>query len=152
MTLAMMTRLHVVLLMVCAVALIAPAAAQPAFQPPPGSQLRAGLLDVVRPTFEIETGGAIEFVVRRLNVLGDWAFGDVRLQRPGGGPIDWRKTKYAADFAAGMFDPGGSFFLLKHSGGAWSVVEFATGPTDIAWDGWRTQNKLPQTLFERGPN
>jgi len=100
----------------------------------------------------METNGPIEFVVRRLNVLGDWAFGDVRLRRPENGQIDWRKTKYAADFAGGMFDPGGSFFLLRRSGGAWTVIEFATGPTDVVWDGWRTDYKLPANLFERQLN
>ena len=123
--------------------------AQTVMQPPTGSPLRSEVLNAARPTFESETGGAIEFVVRRLNVAGDWAFGDVRLQRPGGGQIDWRKTKYAADFAGGMFDPSGSFFLVRRSDGVWTVVEFATGPTDIAWDSWRTDYKLPAALFER---
>ena len=127
----------------------APVAAQSAFQPPKGSQIRAQVLDAVRPVFETETNGPIEMVVRRLNVLGEWAFGDVRLQRPGGGQIDWRKTKYADDFAAGMFDPGGSFFLLRRTGSVWRVMEYATGPTDVIWDGWRTDHKLPQKLFER---
>lgn len=86
------------------------ATAQSAIQPARGSTLRAELLDAARSTFEMETNGPIEFVVRRLNVLGGWAFGDVRLRRPENGQIDWRKTKYAADFAGGMFDPGGSFF------------------------------------------
>jgi len=128
------------------------ATAQSAIQPARGSTLRAELLDAARSTFEMETNGPIEFVVRRLNVLGDWAFGDVRLRRPENGQIDWRKTKYAADFAGGMFDPGGSFFLLRRSGGAWTVIEFATGPTDVVWDGWRTDYKLPANLFERQLN
>lgn len=129
--------------------LAASAGAQSAFQPPRGSQLRTQLLDAVRPVFETETNGSIEMVVRRLNVLGNWAFGDVHLQRPGGGRIDWRKTKYAEDFAAGMFDPGGSFFLLRRTGSLWKVMEYATGPTDVIWDGWRTDHNLPQELFER---
>lgn len=47
------------------------------------------------------TCGPIEFSVKRLNVAGDWAFGEVRLQRPGGKQINWRKTKYAADISQG---------------------------------------------------
>lgn len=129
--------------------LAASAAAQSAFQPPRGSQLRTQLLDAVRPVFETETNGSIEMVVRRLNVVGEWAFGDIHLQRPGGGQIDWRKTKYADDFAAGMFDPGGSFFLLRRTDSIWKVMEYSTGPTDVIWDGWRTDHNLPQELFER---
>ena len=118
-------------------------------QPPRGSELRAELLDAARPTFEEETGGPIEFVVKRLNVIGDWAFGEVRLQRPGGRPIDWTRTMYAEDYAAGMFDPSGSFFLLHNAGPYWEVVEYATGPTDIAWDGWRLDYGLPLAMFQQ---
>ena len=80
--------------------------------------------------------------------LGRWAFGDVLLQRPRG-KIDWSKTKYAEDEKNGAFVPGGSFFLLKHSGANWTVAEFATGPTDVAWDSWRHDYQLPSQLFER---
>ncbi len=125
------------------------AAAQNVIQPPQGSQLRKELLDAARPVFEEETKGPVEYEVHRLNVLGGWAFGDVFLRRPGGGRIDWSRTKYAEDERNGAFDPGGSFFLLKRSGSSWTVVEFATGPTDVAWDGWRQDHRLPGQLFER---
>lgn len=118
-------------------------------QPERGSKLRAELLDAVRPVFVSETGGPVEFVVKRLNVMGDWAFGEVRLQRPGGQPIDWKKTIYAEDFEAGMFDPDGSDFLLRRSTIGWVVMEFATGPTDVAWDSWRHDYRLPLALFQR---
>jgi hypothetical protein len=129
--------------------LVAPASAQRVVQPERGTALRAQLLDAARPVFSHVVGGPIEFVVRRLNVMGDWAFGDVRLQRPGGHPIDWTKTKYAEDFKEGMFDPGGSFFLERRTAAGWTVLRFATGPTDIAWDGWRQDFHLPSALFER---
>jgi hypothetical protein len=116
-----------------------------------GSPLRAELLDAARPVFENETKGSVEFVVRQLNVWQDWAFGDVTLQRPAGRPIDWRKTEYADDFKNGYFDPAGSFFLVRKVGTHWAVVEHATGPTDIAWDGWRINHHLPEALFDR-PN
>ena len=82
-------------------------------------------------------------------MMGDWASGDVRLERPGGNSIDWRRTKYAKDFAGGMFDPSGSSFLLRRISGRWEVIEFATGPTDVAWDGWRMDHKLPTALFRK---
>ncbi len=107
------------------------------------------VLDAARPAFQSDTGGAVEFVVRRLNVSGDWAFGDVKLQRPGGRAIDWSKTKYAADLAQGAFDPAGSFFLVHRVGGGWSLVEHATGPTDAPWFDWQTTHKLPASLFQR---
>ncbi len=125
--------------------------AQDVTHPAPGAPLRAEILDSARPIFVGETNGPIEFVVRQLNVWNDWAFGDVRLQRPGGQPIDWRKTQFADDVRNGMFDPAGSFFLLKRIDSTWALVEHATGPTDVAWDGWRADHGLPLVLFER-PN
>jgi hypothetical protein len=38
--------------------------------------LRAQLLDAVQPVFVDETNGLIDFVVRYLNIWGDWAFDD----------------------------------------------------------------------------
>jgi hypothetical protein len=127
----MRTGLFGFILVASALVLIAPSGAQQVFQALRGSELRTQLLDAVRPAFEKETNGSIEFVVRRLNVLENWAFGEVGLQRPGGGQINWRNTKYAADFAAGAFDPGGAFFLLRRRASIWEVMEFSTGPTDL---------------------
>ena len=30
-----------------------------------------------------------------------------------------------------------------------TVIEFSTGPTDVVWDGWRNDHKLPSPLFQR---
>ncbi len=126
-----------------------PGLSQNAYQPEKGSELRKTLLDAARPVFEAESRGPVEFVVHRLNVMDGWAFGDVLLQRPGGKPVDWSKTKYGEDEKNGAFDAGGSFFLLRQSGSKWTVVEFASGPTDIAWDSWRQEHGLPEQLFKR---
>jgi opacity protein-like surface antigen len=139
----------VVLSLVFLILGISSAVAQNVTQPPPGSRLRKELLDAARPVFEKETEGPVEFVVHRLNVMDRWAFGDVFLRRPGGRTIDWSKTKYAEDEKNGAFDAGGAFFLLKRSGANWTVAEFATGPTDVAWDSWRQDYHLPSQLFER---
>lgn len=117
--------------------------------PEKGSELRKSILDAARPVFESEIGGAIEFVVTTLNVAGDWAFGDVKVQRPGGAPIDWPATKFAGEYAEGVFDPGGNFFLARKSAGGWTLVEYAIGPTDVAWDWWRQQHGIPGELFEK---
>jgi hypothetical protein len=117
-------------------------------QPQRGSALRAELLDTVRPRFEQETGGPVEFVVRHLNVIGEWAYGEVEAQRPGGKDIDWSRTGYAEDFAAGMFDPAASDFLLRQGPSGWTIVEFAIGPTDVVWDSWRLDHNLPLALFQ----
>jgi hypothetical protein len=125
--------------------------AQEIGHPPPNTSLRAQILDTVRPVFAGDTYGPVEFVVRQLNVSNDWAFGDVRLQRPGGAPIDWSKTQFADAYKQGMFDPSGSFFLLKWIDTRWAIVEHATGPTDAPWFGWQADHHLSEGLFDR-PN
>jgi hypothetical protein len=119
-----------------------PAAAGEIYAPPKGSPLRARLLDAAS-----EVGAPVEFVVRTLNVMDGWAFGNVKLQRPGGVPIDWRRTKFADDLAHGMLETESNFFLLQQTQDDWTLVEVAIGPTDVAWDWWREQRKLPYELF-----
>ena len=128
-------------------ALASPAAAEQIVHPEKGSALRAAVLDGARPIFQSETEGPIEMVVKQINVDGDWAFGDVFLQRPGGREIDWSKTKFGEANSQGAFDPGGSFFLVHLVGGRWNIVEYAIGPTDIAWADWGTNHNLPEALF-----
>jgi hypothetical protein len=117
-------------------------------KPEPGSALRAEILDAARPVFQRETQGPIEFVVRRLNVIGEWAYGEMEVQRPGGETIDWNRTRYAEAFNAGMFDPAASDFLLRKSGSTWSVIEYALGATDVVWVSWRLDHRLPLALFQ----
>jgi hypothetical protein len=127
---------------------LAPVAAQDVvMEPPKGSPLRKQLLDTARPAFEREIGGPIEFVITTLNVWGPWAYGDVKLQRPGGAPIDWRRTKFAEDYAQGMLETEHNLFLLWQGGAGWALMDFVIGPTDVAWDWWRQQHKLPAELF-----
>lgn len=114
--------------------------------------LRLQLLNVVRPLFARETKGAVQFVVRRLAVKDHWAFGHVVVQRPGGQKIDWRKTKYAEALSDGMFDPDASFFLLRRTKKGWRIYDYALGPTDVVWDGWRQDLGLPVKLFQGGMN
>ncbi|MCC7250669.1 hypothetical protein [Hyphomicrobium sp.] len=123
------------------------AAAGDIYSPPKGTPLRAQLLDAARPTFEREVGAPVEFVVETLNVMDGWAYDNVKLQRPGGVPIDWRSTKFAEDFAQGMRETESNLFLLQQGGDGWTLVEYAIGPTDVAWDWWRQQRNLPYELF-----
>lgn len=124
-----------------------PVGAQAISAPQRGDPLRKVLLNAARPHFGAETGGPVEFVVHRLTVYSGFAFGHVTVQRPGGRKIDWTKTKYAEDIRNGIFDPGASFFLLKHGDNGWGMVDYAVGPTDLTWDGWRQEFQLPIALF-----
>jgi hypothetical protein len=137
-----MLRILLLSLVLCTAAV--PAGAQ--MTPPRGSPLRAQLLDTLRPTVMAEIGGPIELVVTDLRVMGPWAYAFVRAQRPGGIPIDWKRTKYRQDMAQGTMSDG-VMALLHHDGARWQTVEYVIGPSDVAWDGWRQERRLPRQLF-----
>lgn len=115
--------------------------------PEKGSALRGELMNAARPSFEYATGGPVIFVVNRIAVSGDWAFGNVKPVRPNGVDIDWRRTRFAQDLQSGSFQTEISFFLLKRVDGKWTVAEYVVGPSDVTWDGWRQQYNLPASLF-----
>jgi hypothetical protein len=127
----------------------AAAAAQPIVSPERGNPLRAEILNALRPTVEKETEGPVIFVVHALNVMGGWAYTEVTPQRPGGKRVDWRKTKFRDAFEADMFS-GLVLALLQKRSGAWAVVDYVVGPTDVYWENWLSKYKLPRDLF-RGP-
>jgi len=41
----------------------------------------------------------------------------------------------------------GVMALLYHDGANWQIVEYVIGPSDVAWDGWRQERRLPRQLF-----
>jgi hypothetical protein len=135
---------HFVLAATLLLASLPPLAAQTT--PPKGSPLRAELMDALRPTVQAEIGGSIEFVVRTARVMGPWAYLHVVPQRPGGGAIDWSRTKFREDMRQGYMSDG-TMALLHRSGSGWRVVEYVIGPSDVAWDAWWRERRVPRRLF-----
>jgi hypothetical protein len=123
---------------------LSPLAAQTT--PPKGSPLRTELMDALRPTVQAEIGGPIEFTVVDLRVMGSWAYARVRPQRPGGGTIDWSRTKFREDMKLGYMSDL-TLALLRRTGSGWRVVEHAIGPSDAAWDGWDKTHGVSRRLF-----
>jgi hypothetical protein len=114
--------------------------------PPPGSALRASVLDGLRPTVQAEIGGPIQLVVNELRVLQDWAYVAARPQRPGGAPIQWNATKFREAWASDTMSDL-VLALLRADGRGWRVVEYAIGPTDVIWEEWMQTHRLPRPLF-----
>jgi hypothetical protein len=112
-----------------------------------GDPRRQAILDALRIPVSGELGAPIEFVVETLRVDGDFAFAQVSAQRPGGEAIDISRTPYAEAEAEGMFDGPTVVALLRQSGGAWSVVTYAIGPTDVVWEPWSAEYGAPAALF-----
>jgi hypothetical protein len=114
--------------------------------PAPGSPVRAAILDAVRSMVEAEVGKPVEFVVGGIRVLGEWAFVDLRPQRPGGGAIEYVYSRYQAARDAGAFD-NQVIALLRMTPRGWLVHEYSLGATDVAWYGWWTRYPVPEQVF-----
>ena len=108
---------------------------------------RRALMDAIRPALERETQGPVEFGVRELRRSGDFAFGVLNPQRPGGTPIRWQDTRFAQALRAGAFDGGTTYVLWRWESGGWRVLEYAIGPTDVVWIDWQQRHRLPEALF-----
>ena len=116
---------------------------------PVGDPQRRLILDGLRPAIQRDLGGQpVQFMVDRLRVQGDWAFYAGSIQQPNGRPIDFSKTRYASAVEEGFFDGPGTYALLRRTAGAWRVVTFVVGPTDVAYLGWPDEHGAPMSLFE----
>ncbi|WP_324754298.1 hypothetical protein [Roseovarius sp. Pro17] len=104
-------------------------------QPARGTDLRADLLDAIRPKIEWTVGGPVEFVVWDLRVTETAAFASLMAQHPGGGVIDLYQTPGAR---RGEIDPdvgdGATVqALLTLSGRTWVAVHVGINSTDAWW-------------------
>ncbi|MGU3538040.1 hypothetical protein [Methylobacterium sp. A54F] len=104
---------------------------------PQGPERRA-LLDAARGPAEAGRSEPVQFVVHALNREGGWAFLFARMQRP-----DGRALRRAAD----DLDSSDYAALLRRDGSGWRVVDFAVGPTDVAWEGWGRRHGAPAAVF-----
>ena len=114
-------------------ALALPGAAWGWEEPARGTDLRADLMDSLRPMAEWSLGAPVEFVVHELRVDGGAAFASVIAQRPGGAAIDMRDTPM---FQRQEIDPeiadGATIqALIQRSGRMWVPVHFGIGATDV---------------------
>ncbi len=133
--------------MLCCIgaAAVSPALAGSVYTPGRGDPDRKAILNSVRPRIEHETRGAVEFVVRTLNVMDDWAFAVLDPQRPGGRQIRIEDTIHAAD--ADFMDGLTVYALSRRTSGGWRLVESVTGPTDVAYDPWPEIFGAPRAIF-----
>jgi hypothetical protein len=107
---------------------------------------RKAILDALRPTVERDLKQKVLFRVDKLRATNDWAFLSGAAVRPDGGPIDYRKTRYADALNSGAFDDW-LCALLRRKNGRWTVTAYALGATDVTWAGWDTDYKAPRALF-----
>jgi hypothetical protein len=114
--------------------------------PAQGGAERKAILDSLRPPIEADVGQSVVFKVNRIRVQDGWAFVNAQPLRPSGATVDYSKTRYRAQIEAGAFDDAVSA-LLHHQNGAWKVVVFDIGATDVVWDPWPAQYGAPKGIF-----
>ena len=126
---------------------VSAARAQDVHTPEAGSKERKAIMDALRVPFERDLKQDVIFVVDMLKVSEDWAIARVTPQKPGGGKIDYSRTKYNEQIEAGMFDASGEA-LLQMKGGpdAWKVVKWRFGATDTALSTWVKEFDAPASL------
>lgn len=102
---------------------------------------RKAILDTLREPVSQQLQQAVEFVVSRIVVSGNWAFVIATPQRFGGGPIAWQRTVCKGHVSHLV---GG---LMQRQGSGWFMQALALCPTDVAWVTWPQEHGAPAELF-----
>lgn len=124
-----------------------PTATETPAVPSPDAATQA-LLDVLNPVLARDIGQPINLQPTTANVRDEWAFIIGQPRRPDGTPIDWSTTSLAQRAADGVLDGDGqTFALLKNVNGAWEVLEYVVGPTDVAHIGWAGKYGVPADIL-----
>jgi hypothetical protein len=97
-------------------------------------------------------GTPVSFTVTTKTVDGDWGWLVTQPWTQDGTAIDWSTTRYAARAQEGVLDGGGTTYaLLRRENGNWRVVDFAVGPTDVAYADWPRRYGAPPALMGLPP-
>lgn len=114
-------------------ALALPGAALAWEEPARGTELRADLMDALRPIAEWQLGAPVQFVISSLRVQGDVAFAAVTMRRPDGGAVDLYATPgyRRGDLEPRFMDGASMQALFQRSGRQWVAVHSLIGATDV---------------------
>ncbi len=106
------------------------------------------LLGVLNPVLTRDIGQPVSLQTTTVNVRDEWAFIIGQPRKPDGTPIDWSTTTLAQRAADGVLDGDGqTFALLKNVNGAWEVLEYVVGPTDVAHIEWAGKHGVPPDIL-----
>lgn len=115
----------------------------------PSSPELDALTAALAPRVEAEIGRPVSLTATSMQINEDWAWLIAQPWTPEGTQIDWSATRYAERARDGMLDGGGvTYALFKREDGQWRVVDFAVGPTDVAWADWSERYGAPEGLMQ----
>lgn len=126
----------------------APSAAAAPIEVGVGDPRRAPLLAALKAALSEDLGQPVTLRVDLLREQGGWAFASVRPRTATGRPIDFLRTRYAERQRDGLLDGDGTYALLAQRGGAWKVVQFDLGPTDVSWAAWPEEFGTPTAVVQ----
>jgi hypothetical protein len=110
---------------------------------------RDAMTAALAPRVQAEIGRPVSFTVTTMRVEDDWGWLVAQPWTPDGTRIDWSQTRYAERAAEGVLDGGGTTYaLLRRENGQWRVIDFAVGPTDVAWADWSERHGAPASLMQ----
>jgi hypothetical protein len=118
--------------------------------PAPNSPERKAIMNALRAPVEKQLKRKVIFKVDELRVQNGWAFLRGVPQQPGDKAMDYRGTPYDEARKAGAFDDWICALLRKKGSGSkakWRVVTYQIGATDVPYDGWDKEYKVPSALF-----
>jgi hypothetical protein len=106
------------------------------------------LLNVLDPVLSTNIGQPVSLQPTTVSMRDEWAFIIGQPRKPDGTAIDWATTSYAQRAADGVLDGDGqTFALLKNVNGAWEVLEYVVGPTDVAHIEWAGKHGVPPDIL-----
>lgn len=109
---------------------------------------RDAMVAALAPQASEDIGVPVSFSVTTKTVEGDWGWLVAQPWTPEGAQIDWSTTRHAERAANGVMDGSGTTYaLLKRENGAWRVVAFTVGPTDVAYEDWPQRYGAPPSLM-----
>lgn len=98
---------------------------------------RSKILDLLRIEMYQRHKQEVQFVVDKLNLQGDYAWFQGRVQRKDGKTIE----------IEGEADCCHAEALLRKKSGKWYIETMGVFTTDVWWDGIWEEKKLPRQLF-----
>lgn len=118
------------------------------YTPKKGSAERKLIMDTARvPIMKELAGQKIVFVVRKLNVYGNWAYLEAVPQLRSGKKVNYKITKFRDDVRQGFFDDWVGV-LLARAGTGWMVKAYTIGATDYPVVAWPDEFGAPKEIIQ----
>lgn len=117
---------------------------QKIYTPQAGTPERKVILDKIRPEVEDSVIKNVKFKVSTFKIRENWAFVNGMMLDKNEKPLDESaiEARYGNDTWDNNFQA-----LLKKVKGQWTIVQVASGCSDVCWIGWDEAFKAPKAIF-----